>query len=509
MLIDFNTTFESALYNKEVKHQIQILKKISEYSDGVAMDILKDYVKLNERTIHKYIISINELIDINQGTSDNNHNNYGYIIRKNNKYIYTGDHFQFQQLYKKLIEGTVSLNLILKLITHKVIKVKDFIHENFISETSLRRSIYIFNDYISKYDVSISIERGLISFIGNEINIRYLIDVFMWRNYNGTTWPFDNIPKEKMNNLANTIITLYGINMSSGKRKELMFLLATNFSRIDTDNIINMNDISSNLIDVAILNNDDQNIYNYLFNKYNMCNSEILFILLWIKSISDFYFIENKPNDILNILKAKNHIIYNKINNYIIGIENITKTKIMLNTVDSKTFIATLLAGKYHAALFKKLNFTIANIDSSKLNIKKHPNLIKIITNLTAQINNDLSQDEMGTLIYFNISAFLILFPEYYFDPTINILIQMDAPIFEEAAFSKKIRDNLVPYFNVSVSYINYKEKKYDLIISTIINGEKEYDTDSRITISNNLTDNDLDRVISALTKISEKYSEI
>ncbi|EJF34358.1 hypothetical protein JC2156_16510 [Weissella koreensis KCTC 3621] len=288
-----------------------------------------------------------------------------------------------------------------------------------------------------------------------------------------------------------------------------MYLLATNFSRIDTLNLINMDDISNKLQDVAILNKADQDVYDYLFNKYNMCNSEITFILLWTKTISDFYFIKNKPIDILNDLKAKKHIIYNKISKFVTSIEDITKTKIDLNTLDGKTFIATLLAGKYHSALFKKLNFTIANIDSSKLNIEKVPNLVKVITSTTEKINPELPKYELGTLIYFNISAFLILFPEYYFEPAINILIQMDAPIFEEAAFAKKTRDRLTPYFNVSVSYMNHENKKYDLIISTIIDEDEEHDVDHYVMVSNNMTDKDLNNILIALHKISEKNSII
>ncbi|AVH74509.1 helix-turn-helix domain-containing protein [Weissella koreensis] len=504
MLLDFNTTFESSIYNKEVQYKIKILKIISEYSNGIDIFKIKETVKLNERTIHKYILSINQIIERSQTTSDENYKLYGHIIKQHNKYIYTGDHFQFMQLYKKLIDGTVSINLIKKLITHKSIKIEDFANENFISETSLRRSISVFNDHISKYDVSISINKSFISFRGNEINIRFLLVTFMWRNYSGSIWPFDNISKEKMNDIANAINKIYGLTMSIGKQTEFMYLMATNFSRIATGNLINMDDISNNLKDVAILNEEDQELYDYLLSTHNMCDSEITFILLWTKSISDFYFIKNKPLDILNSLKTKKHIIYNKIYKYITSLEDITKTKIDLTTIDGKTFIATLLAGKYHSALFKKLNFTIANIDSTKLNIEKVPNLMKVITHLTEQINSDLSKEELGTLIYFNISAFLILFPEYYFEPTINILIQMDAPIFEEAAFAKKTKDRLTPYLNVSVSYINHKDQKYDLVISTIVDEEEEHDTDHYVMVSNNMTDKDFNNVLLALNIISK-----
>ncbi|MGM5488960.1 hypothetical protein ACOZ3J_00005, partial [Weissella koreensis] len=123
---------------------------------------------------------------------------------------------------------------------------------------------------------------------------------------------------------------------------------------------------------------------------------------------------------------------------------------------------------------------------------------------LTEQINSDLSKEELGTLIYFNISAFLILFPEYYFEPTINILIQMDAPIFEEAAFAKKTKDRLTPYLNVSVSYINHKDQKYDLVISTIVDEEEEHDTDHYVMVSNNMTDKDFNNVLLALNIISK-----
>ncbi|EJF34359.1 hypothetical protein JC2156_16520 [Weissella koreensis KCTC 3621] len=216
MLLDFNTTFESAIYNKEVQYKIKILKIISEYSNGIDIFKIKESVQLNERTIHKYILSINEIIERDPTTSENSYSLYGHIVKQNNKYFYTGDHFQFKQLYKKLIDGTISLNLIKTLITHKNIKIEDFANENFISETSLRRSISIFNDYISKYDVSIAINKSFISFIGNEINIRFLIVTFMWRNYSGSIWPFENTSKEKISDLVDAIIKLYGLTMSQG-----------------------------------------------------------------------------------------------------------------------------------------------------------------------------------------------------------------------------------------------------------------------------------------------------
>ncbi|AEJ24199.1 hypothetical protein WKK_06645 [Weissella koreensis KACC 15510] len=502
MLLDFNTTFESAIYNKEIQYKIKILKKISECSDGIDIYDIKEALQLNERTIHKYIDSINDIIEQDKNSSDKSYNLYGHIDKQNNKYIYTGDHFQFKQLYKKIVEGTVSLSLINKLVNNNNIKIKAFFHENFISETSLRRNISIFNDYISKYDVSISIKKGFIRFYGNKLNIRFLVVTFMWRNYGGTIWPFENVSKSKIDALANKIINIYGINMSKGKKLEFMYILATNFSRIYTNNFIKDNEISPNIKDVAILNVADKQVYDYLNNNLNIYDSDILFILLWIKSISDFYFIDDKPLNILNILASKHHIIYSKINKYIISIEDITNTKIDFNTLDGETFIATLLAGKYHSSLFKKLNFTIANIDSSKFNIEKVPNLVKNITNITQNINEELPKDELGTLIYFNVSAFLILFPEYYFEPKINILVQMDAPIFEEAAFAKKIRDKLIPYFNVSISYNDDNNDKYDLIISTFIDEKEEKNLDHYVMVSNNMTNKDLNSVISALNKL-------
>lgn len=504
MLEEFSTHFAADIYSNDIHHQVAILQIISDYPRGLDVTSIQEYFPLSRRTIYKYIEEINAVATLAEENKTDDNIDYGEIKKENNLYYFTGNRISFQHLYSKIIDESVALIICKQLLVTREINVKQFCYDHYISETALRRNIVKFNNYMGKYGLSILIAKGFLSLHGTAPKIRFGLATFLWRNYRGLQWPFPNVSQKSMRNLALRIGTIYSIDFNQGKLMELMYILGVNFSQISVNNFISPDDISQEMLDLLILDDRDQEFYDYLTNFLGVNDTELSFIVLWFKSMSDAYSTSNRAQIIYEKFKKLNHSFYKKNVKYIMAVESRTNTKIDFSTPTGELFLATIISGQFHLNLFHDLSFTIANIDMDHFGGNIEIGLFEGIKNITLPNNNELDPGELNTAIMFNAMAFMLIFPHHYFDPQINILIKMDAPAYAEQIFTLHLREILDPYFNVSI--FNQKSSNHvqpDLLVSTALFLDESIDQKHQIFVNPQLNSSDrtnLHKIVAMIT---------
>nr|WP_274507267.1 helix-turn-helix domain-containing protein [Weissella koreensis] len=183
-------------------------------------------------------------------------------------------------MFCKIIDKSIAMIISKQFLVNREINVKQFCYDNYISETALRRNISKFNSYMKKYGVSILISKGSLTLNGDSIKIRFGLATFLWRNYRGLQWPFANISQKSMRNLALRIGTIYSIDFNEGKLNELMYIFGTNLSQIIVNNLIDPKEINQDLLDLLILDDRDQELYDYLNNNFDLNDTELNFVIL-------------------------------------------------------------------------------------------------------------------------------------------------------------------------------------------------------------------------------------
>ncbi|AEJ24188.1 hypothetical protein WKK_06590 [Weissella koreensis KACC 15510] len=509
---EFIKHFAADIYSSDIHHQGYILKIIADHHHGMDISAIQEYFQLSRRTIYKYIESINEVAKLAEENETDENIHYGEIKKENNLYYFTGNQINFQYLFCKIIDKSIAMIISKQFLVNREINVKQFCYDNYISETALRRNISKFNSYMKKYGVSILISKGSLTLNGDSIKIRFGLATFLWRNYRGLQWPFANISQKSMRNLALRIGTIYSINFNEGKLNELMYIFGTNLSQIIVNNFIDPKEINQDLLDLLILDDRDQELYDYLNNNFDLNDTELNFVILWFKAMSDAYSSGNRAQVIFGKLKALNHPFYKKIVKYIMAVEGRTNVKIDFSTPAGELFLATVIAGQFHLNLFHDLSLTVSNIDMDHFGNNMDAGLFHGISELTRPNNTDLTEDELHTSIMFNAMAFLLIFPHHYFDPKINILVKMDATSFAEQIFTIHVKEILDPYFNIEIftqKTMGYVVKP-DVLVSTALFVDKSIDPDHQIFIKPQLDFNDSLYLREFMTRITkEKNPEI
>lgn len=509
---EFIKHFATDIYSSDINHQGSILKIISDHINGIDISTIQEHFSLSRRTIYKYIEAINAVSKLAEDNDTDENIHYGEIRKENNLYYFTGNRINFQYLYCKIIDQSIAIIICKQFLINREINVKQFCYDNYISETALRRNIAKFNTYMKKYGVSIFIAKGFLSLHGTSVKIRFGLSTFLWRNYRGLQWPFPNVSKKSMNNLVVRIGNIYSIDFNQGKLNELMYIFGTNFSQIYVNNFIDPTEINQNLLDLLILDDRDQELYDYLNNNFDLNETELNFIILWFKAMSDAYSSGNRAQIIYEKLKTLNHSFYKKNVKYIMAVESHTNTKIDFNTPNGELFLATIISGQFHLNLFHDLSFTVSDIDMDHFGNNMEAGLFHGIRELTRPNNTELTENELNTSIMFNAIAFMLIFPHHYFDPKINILVKMAAPAYAEQIFTIHVNEILAPHFNVAI--FNQKTidhvLKPDLLISTALFVDPSIDPERQVFVKPELDLNDrfyLREIVTQITK--EKNPEI
>lgn len=503
MLEEYNVSFASNIYSYDIHHRISILQIIADYNEGVDIAMIQERLPLNRRTIYKYIDEINNtaINDQNEAAEE-----LGYIEKNNNTYRYVGNRLTYQRLYIRIIENSIQLLLCKQLLQNPIINIKQFCIDNYISETALRRNIAKFNTEMEPYQLSIALYKGNIRLSGEPEKIRFGITTFLWRIYRGVTWPFETVSQQLMKTIAKGIFKEYSIPDNDGKLNELMFILATNFARSQA-NMFPISPVSNELVDILIFDEHDQRVLTQLTQNYGLAKNDAQFVLLWLKTIPDYYLYRGRALAIDRKLASLNNPFHDTVHHFLDRIQKKMGLKIDLSTESGQNFLVSLIAGRIHVALFPDIDFTISNLNLVEVLEQNAPHLL---ANVKALLDPaDIAQMSPVTLRALCIRygyAFAAVQSLFYFEPTIKILVQLDSPSYIDAGFRNRLETLLQPFFNIKVQLHDIKNEA-DLVVHTDLFVNSNYPLEKQIYVHSQITTSDFNNLIERLNKIKAQQN--
>ncbi|TYC48361.1 hypothetical protein ESZ50_09120 [Weissella muntiaci] len=443
----FNTVFNSRvekLFSKELINQVATIDTIQSASDGVSSSELGDLLLIERRSVLNNVDKINSIIDTISSSIP-----IPKIIKVEKKFFFEGSSLDAQRIIMQLIGQSTLANLCIRIVNQKSVSTEQFMAERFISSAAFYRMLQKLNDYLTPLGIHIINKRGILTVIGNEREIRYILTGFLWRIYRGVTWPFVSITQNEVKAVTNKLIESLGININNAKRDELMYILAVNILRHRNGSTISNKELPnySNKLINSLLNKQYTQFKKLMTPLMDEQNNDLIFIFIWLASLPELYLSNNL---VFSFYEALTHVEPDIVKGIDSFIDAVQKIKNDLNLYKEKLFLSTIISSRIAADLFPQLTFIISSVNIYEYKDRFAPSLIPVIQRFL-ETDSTLDNIQKHTLAFKYSNAFALVLPINIFEPKINIYIETDFPIYIDVQIKKELYALLSTTYNIAI----------------------------------------------------------
>lgn len=164
------------------------------------------------------------------------------VSKKKGAFLSIDDEHNLKEFISFIILRSPLVQVLTAISFQKFISVTSYAHENFLSESTVRRYLKRIRDIIAPYEITITKKNYLLS--GSETQIRYFLFLFFWRIYRGITWPFSFINKDQIIASTEDFLNRSLLQFDTPiEKNRFMFFLAICRLRSITKNQLNKNDV--------------------------------------------------------------------------------------------------------------------------------------------------------------------------------------------------------------------------------------------------------------------------
>lgn len=451
---------EHKIYNLlEKKNKIicDLIDSISLTKNYTTIDFIANALLLNHRSIQRYI---NELSDI---VNSFNLENSGNIILEYTKFKGVKINYfdlSSDDLKKFILKKDLTINIFLDLIYSRISTIQSYSMKKFLSENLIRKSIKIINSYTTEFSVNTTTREPF--FIGEEINIRLFMFVFLWELFKSSPWPFDFISEMKTYKSVDFVSKEARINFSLIHQKQFAYLIAINNLRSRKHYYINKKDEWSDYVNIKYLK--ENTFFKTGTQEYIKNNEgEVYFYLLLIQAKSKFYTSEKLKSRIFDYHKKTNSDILRLTN---LCIKTFTDLFFPIPAKYYEFIFIYIFSINIYCRIFKDIQVDIDGYSftpESRYH-KKLLNKLSIFLNKLYILTNDpifLNKELLITKYYLMISFFQNIID---YEEVIKISITSDLPLLIRAQLQKEIYNSFSSIFNIH--FINNEYENPDLILT-------------------------------------------
>ncbi|WP_088810815.1 MULTISPECIES: helix-turn-helix domain-containing protein [Listeria] len=123
-----------------------------------------------------------------------------------------------------LTSNTTMYKLFYSIFTETFISTKKFAYENFLSETTVRRQITKMREAITPYHLSFT--RSEVNVIGDEIQIRFFMNMAFWRLFAGKAWPFSQVDEKHLQYVVTRLLQKINLELNLVQKQQIIYFLA-------------------------------------------------------------------------------------------------------------------------------------------------------------------------------------------------------------------------------------------------------------------------------------------
>lgn len=485
------------IFSKEIGQQLNILEILYSNTDGTDTATLTELTKMEKRTVHKNLSSINELLSKHQEIE-------ATISTVKRKYIFSGDRYEYYALRSALMKTEPLLMLFELFLSNTSVDFTDFCKQNFVSESTMRRKFQKANHLLSNIGSKIALKTNKITLVGEERIIRYSLVALLWRVYRGIEWPFRDVDEQNIDTIINSIISS-GKYVSYGKRKHLAFYLAVSISRAKSGNNISK-ELLPEYSEILISSNPYMEQLSKLIEQYfSVSKVELEFILLLFYIFPECYEEFHSTDDTLHLLKKYSRRSYSSIMHFITFIKK-RHPEWDNNHPESPLFWPTLVSGRIFVDIFKNAFFNSSAIQIFKHAKNDYPNLLPTIEKSILSHEPKLSENTLKSLTLRYGQAYIMEFSPHDFEPKIKILLLTDTAMYIERITQQRI-ENLLKYRFNFILEIDRSTSTPDLILETDTL-KRNYKNSKRLFINTEVSPKDRENILKICTQILEEKTK-
>ncbi|WP_088810819.1 MULTISPECIES: helix-turn-helix domain-containing protein [Listeria] len=369
-----------------------------------------------------------------------------------------------------LVEETIGFNLFTAIYNEDYTSASNFAMEHFVSDATVRRQLNKFRTSIQPLGLDLSRSDAILT--GEETQIRLFLNMALWKIYAGEGWPFEGVSEQRMEYIAENILTHSDLNVTPIQKRQLVFLLAIGIIRRRNNHFIECKESWHELIQ----NNESFTHFKTLISPFASFSEShpgeiaFLFFLLIIQSeniqIIKFLeknFEENKKNN--TVVYRATEKLEEKLQKYIAPVPEELHKVFLLNA-----FSYHLFAHIFHnfSTDLNGYDYSII-IDSPFGNpILTHlkSNIQELIKELRTETNFSLFQEENYLISKYGL-LFSLLNAQTSFEPLIKIKISTDLPFLVNLRLKERISTVFKDSYNIE--FLDASESNHGDILLTNI----------------------------------------
>lgn len=470
--------------------KVSLIKKdIFEYllASGTEVSIseIAEFTKVSINTTYKYLGEITtELAEVYK---DNE-----LIIQKDNMHKYIliqKENICLIEYYKKLFEKEISYALIKSLLLNQSISLSQFCEDKFISQATLRRKVREINQTLIKINVQLKISGNNVSFSGDEISIKTVLFLFIWRFYrqiSNVEWLENkSVYLSKAKSIAYSLNLNFDENQIETLSIWIYILLERNF---DSNNLITKNkiiEINNFFVDLPIEG----------LEEYSLQNQSLLFLILYSSEVFQIEFERNSKSPLNKKIKLF----------YECWLEKFTESFQIEIDPDKSVEIYNRLARFCLSNYIFRLDIAFESMRLVKINYREiNKNADEFFNKFDEFIGTLTDQyPVLKTICYFEETSYYLvdfLTSVDNYKKTVRIYLQTELGKIYDVTMKSKLLKEFQGKFKIEF-VLDIEES--DLVLTTLMNGlTKRVPKERVVYISLALTSFDLGRITKSLEEI-------
>ena len=437
----------------------QILAIISEEKRWYTILEISERSDMITRTVQRYIHELDARI------RNFNDDNIQLLVTKNKGVfleLHPGADLSGFSLF--LLEDNITIDLLKSLFFENFHSVKKFAYDNFMSETTIRRLLKMFQEIVEPYQIHLTRETFIIE--GKESQIRLFIYIIFWKVYRGATWPFETINRKLINNHADKVATILKLNLTAIHKQQIAYILAINIIRVRKKHFIEKEDRWDHYINIE----EDYSGYKKfkaIFEDMNMgSDGEISFFYLIMETRPKIYEVKEISDRIMNYHKKQNSSIWLATELFLI---RFSENFLEIPEDQRSIFITNSFCAHLFCDLFDNFSLDINGYEYLDNHEKFYPilntKLDSLIDELYAETKNKIFLEKEFLLTRYAL-LFSLLKPLTYFEKEIQIVLDTDLPKLAEINLKNQILDTLKYRYTIVFLDKNNAEEA-DLFLTT------------------------------------------
>ncbi|BDM76576.1 helix-turn-helix domain-containing protein [Lactococcus garvieae] len=447
---------------KNVSLELQLLDHLQQEGEWRSTEELASLLKINTKKTGSLITHLTHKIK-----TLNSRDLVLKTVRGRGNLLVVKSNKEYRRFRRSIIENTITYKIIFSIILYENSNVTKLSLDNFVSESLIKNKISQANKFLAIWGVKIVTRKKECQFIGEENQIRVMLQTLLWRLYRGEEWPFYQINKFLIKDIIYKFSENLNLDIKEITCNKLAYIFAINYSRFKRGNAIK---VTQNIKEYSRLCHwigSKTQIYDILTENYNFSKDETTFFILELITQRDIYeklvesmgesslLLKNTPADVgIQILLKKYNEYFKE-----------------LTVEQSDLFYKNIYPCHIYADLFSNLIFSESEYYGLNIVSRYVPMMKKTIEGIIASL---YIESELSLFLNdkYLLTEYLLAFSEFipivYKEKKITILVDTDASKTSEQFLINRLRNRFSDLYNLElITKIENADKDIDFIIST------------------------------------------